>query len=154
MTTTKQSQIWLMLCTFIGLTACGGGGDGGGSPSGSNSSGAAQTLALSDLNVAYENALQSTYHLDVDVMLSQLSGIAAYISICDNSQAKGSIVQIDYNHCLIKAPLQDGTARFELSTANHYDSLIAVIWPLEENNSPITFLYQHSGERAGTWLIQ
>ncbi len=151
---TTYTRIWLWLTSLTALTACGGGDGGGGSPSNSNGSSSAQTLAIGDLDVAYDNALQSTYRVDVDVLLVRLMGIPAYISICDNNEAQGDIAKVDYDHCLVKAPLEDGTARFELTAANHCDSLIAIIWPLEENSTPITFSYQHSAERSGTWLIQ
>ena len=149
-----------ILASMAMMTGCGGGGgEGGSSGSGSASSPtaasvAAQTQSIDDLNISYDNSLESVYQIDVDVILNQLAGKQAYISICDNGEAQGDENQVDYDKCLVKSSLDDGLAEFDLRVVNHCESLIAVVWVMEPNQTPLVYTFDHDGQKESNWLIQ
>lgn len=153
------------LACLILLTGCGGGGGGDEGGSGSaGSSGAASTpttaaasaqaQTLDELNISYDNNLESVYSVDVDVILSQLADKQAYISICDNSSAQGDANLVDYESCLVKSSLAAGLAEFDLRVVNHCDSLIALIWVMEPDQTPLVYTFDYNGQKENTWLIQ
>ncbi|WP_194435969.1 hypothetical protein [Vibrio fluminensis] len=150
----KMQTQWLLTGMFtLVLVGCGGGGGGGGSDdNGSGSSAAsapsAPTRAMSDIVVASDNTLSSTYQLTVDVNLTQLAGKQAYIVICPTNGQ-----QIDYDSCFTKASLDDGIGKFELLLPNHQQSLIAEVTPMEAGSNPLTFTWQYDNQAQSTWLI-
>lgn len=129
-----------------------GGGDGGGSSSASTPS--VEPLTIDKLEVSYDNNLASTYNLNVSVELPALSNGTTFISICDNSSAAGDLAKIDYNQCLIKSSLNGGMASYQLTVANHNSELIAVVWPLKQNSSPMTFTFERTNLSEEEWHIQ
>lgn len=158
-----------ILASMTLMTGCGGGGGGdeGGSGSassgtGSNPSGSstnvvtasAQTQSITDLSISYDNSLESVYQVDVDVVLNQLAGKDAYISICDNAEAQGDANQVDYDNCLVKSSLEDGLAEFDLRVVNHCESLIAVVWVMKPDQTPLVYTFDHDGQKQSSWLIQ
>lgn len=151
-----------ILASMTLMTGCGGGGGGGEGGSGSASSGSstsvvaasAQTQSITDLSISYDNSLESVYQVDVDVVLNQLAGKDAYISICDNAEAQGDPNQVDYDNCLVKSSLEDGLAEFDLRVVNHCESLIAVVWVMEPDQTPLVYTFDHDGQQQSSWLIQ
>ncbi|TFH89556.1 hypothetical protein [Vibrio ouci] len=148
------------------LVACGGGGGGEsassspsgtstGSESGSESEGAAatgQALSLTDLQIEHSNSLTSVYNVDIDVSLPHLAASHVYISICDNSG--GSLENVDYTKCLVKAALQNGQGEYQLRVPNHCQSLIAVVSIMEPDVDPLVYTLNHNNQAQTTWLIQ
>lgn len=149
-----------ILASITLLVGCGGGGGGdgdGGSAGGSSASvtaASAQTQTLSNLNISHDNNLESIYQVDVDVVLGQLAGQKAYISICDNGAAQGDANLVDYDNCLVKSSLDDGLAQFNLRVVNHCESLIAVVWIMQPNQTPLVYTLDHDGQKESNWLIQ
>ncbi|ROV61594.1 hypothetical protein EGH82_04355 [Vibrio ponticus] len=146
----KMQTQWLLTGMFtLVLVGCGGGG-GGSSDNGGGSAAApsAPTRAMSDIVVASDNTLSSTYQLTIDVNLTQLSGKQAYIVICPNNGQK-----IDYDSCFTKASLDNGIGKFELLLPNHQLSLIAEVTPMEAGSNPLTFTWQYDNQAQSTWLI-
>ena len=145
------TKLYLVTCFSLCLTACGGGGGGGGSSSPSAGSSGAATPTLQDLKIDKENTLESVYHLSVDVDLADLDGKQAYIAICDNSAGEANI---DYDQCLIKASLKQGSGQFDLRVANHCDSLVAVVSVMEQGVPVRYYQHQHDGQAETVWYIQ
>ena len=148
-----------ILASMTLMTGCGGGGGGGdeGASSGGSASftaASAQTQNITDLSISYDNSLESVYQVDVDVVLNQLAGKDAYISICDNAEAQGDPNQVDYDNCLVKSSLEDGLAEFDLRVVNHCESLIAVVWVMEPDQTPLVYTFDHDGQQQSSWLIQ
>lgn len=148
-----------ILASMTLMAGCGGGGGGGdeGASSGGSASftaASAQTQNITDLSISYDNSLESVYQVDVDVVLNQLAGKDAYISICDNAEAQGDPNQVDYDNCLVKSSLEDGLAEFDLRVVNHCESLIAVVWVMEPDQTPLVYTFDHDGQKQSSWLIQ
>lgn len=147
-----------ILASMTLMTGCGGGGGGGEGASGggtaSFTAASAQTQSITDLSISYDNSLESVYQVDVDVVLNQLAGKDAYISICDNAEAQGDPNQVDYDNCLVKSSLEDGLAEFDLRVVNHCESLIAVVWVMEPDQTPLVYTFDHDGQKQSSWLIQ
>lgn len=151
-----------LLLASLGLSACGGGGGGdeGGSSANADvvqtspsTTPAATTEGLQALSISYDNDLASVYTLNIDVMLNELNGKIAYLSVCDNRTAQGDLSLVDYDQCLVKSSLNNGLAQIDLGVANHWSSLIAVVWVMEEGSVSTSYTYQHQGESEAVWLI-
>ncbi|WP_260259494.1 hypothetical protein [Vibrio intestinalis] len=154
---TAIKYYFYLLLTAL-LIGCGGGG-GGGSNGGSGGSGSTtppattNTLTVQDLAIDPDNKLESVYQVDIDVDISATSTQRAFISVCDNSDAKGDISQVDFDMCLLKSSLTQGKGSFDLRVANHCEELIAVIWIMEQGRQPMTYTLSHDNQRETTWTI-
>jgi hypothetical protein len=161
MTMNTKSTMPLFSSILASMTLMAGCGGGGGGDEGASSGGSASFTAASaqtqnntDLSISYDNSLESVYQVDVDVVLNQLAGKDAYISICDNAEAQGDPNQVDYDNCLVKSSLEDGLAEFDLRVVNHCESLIAVVWVMEPDQTPLVYTFDHDGQKQSSWLIQ
>lgn len=143
------TQLSLTACISLSLVACGGGG-GGGSSSHSSGTGAS-SIKLKDLKIDSGNALESVYHVSVDVALSSLNNKQAYISICDNSEG---VDNINYDQCMVKAALKNGQGQFDLRVANHCESLVAVISVMEAGAPAMVYQHHHNNQTESSWYIQ
>ncbi|WP_159653577.1 hypothetical protein [Vibrio atypicus] len=146
----NQLKLSVILSCSLGLIACGGGGGGSSSSSGGSGSTKAP-VELKDLKIDNDNALESVYHVDIDVSLPGLDSKQAYISICDNSNG---VDNINYDQCLIKAALKDGAGQYELRVANHCDSLVAVVSVMEPGTPAMIYTLEHDNQAHTDWLIQ
>lgn len=82
--------------------------------------------SIDDLVVAATNGLTPSFVLRVDVTSAPERG---YFSLCNAYQQTSSqAYQVDYQSCLLRAPLNQGALYRELQVANHHQQLIAVIW--------------------------
>ncbi len=97
----------------------------------------------------YDN-LRSTYTLDVEVDLD-LTG-RAYISIC-NGDGVTSLMDINYEDCLLRSPLTNGKLNHQIKVANHLNNLVAAIWQFDgSENQMITF--KASSDQEQSFVIE
>ena len=151
-----------MTCSLL-LVACGGGDDGDGSNSSPTASAApapsavplptSTRLSVTDLNIAPENNLESVYTVDIPVDISAVSTSRAFISVCDNSIAQGDLTKLDFENCLLKGSLSQGIGNFDLRIPNHCKELIAIIWIMEKNRTPLTYTLSHDNQKETYWMI-
>lgn len=146
-----QVQLSVITCLALGMIGCGGGGGGGGGTSSGGSSTPVSSVSLEDLRIDDDNSLESVYHMAIDVMLPELASEQVYISVCDNSNA---IEQINYDDCLIKAPLHQGRGQYQLRVANHQKKLVAVISVMNPSEKTRYYQHTHNNQTEVTWFIQ
>ncbi|MBB1313601.1 MULTISPECIES: hypothetical protein [Aliivibrio] len=159
--TNKVNRLFLIFILSL-LAACnsesgGSGGQGGTNPSGSSPSEtptpSTSPMSVFDLEIGAENSLHSVYNLDIDVDISETSTKRAFISICDNSIAKGDLSKVDFDMCLLKGNLNEGVGEFELRVANHCEELITIIWIMEKDREPLIYTLSHNNQKESYWLI-
>lgn len=145
----------LVLILVLGLlTACNSDSGGSDSGGGSNSSGSSpSSMSVLDLEISTENRLTSVYTVDIDVDISEISTKGAFISVCDNSTAKGDLSKVDFDMCLLKGKLEQGVGSFDLRVANHCEDLVTIIWIMEQDRDPLIYTLSHNNEKESSWVI-
>lgn len=162
--TNTMSAKWIVLLFTALVAGCGGGGGDEGGSGGNeilginddtnNDTTSQPSVSVRDLKIDRDNTLSSVYEVDVDVDISAQSTARAFISICDNSDAKGDLKAIDYDNCMIKGRLDQGIGQYDLRIANHCTELIAVIWVMEKDRDPMTYTLTHDKSKQQYWGIR
>ncbi|AZL86430.1 hypothetical protein EIJ81_18730 [Aliivibrio salmonicida] len=159
--TNKVNRLFLIFILSL-LAACNSESGGSGGSGGTNSLGSspsetpepsASPMSVFDLEISAENSLHSVYNLEIDVDISEISTKRAFISICDNSIAKGDLSKVDFDMCLLKGNLNEGVGVFELRVANHCEELITLIWIMEKDREPLIYTLSHDNQKESYWLI-
>ena len=144
------------------LTGCGGGGgEGSSSNDGINAAGDTNTGAdeivkqgLDDLNIDQDNKLVSVSELEVMV---QINSRRSFLNICAQEVFQSDLDQIDYERCILRAPLDDTPGTFKLTLPNHIDKLIAIVWFYEADKQPLVKKWQRNSDAGGpveeTWRV-
>lgn len=123
----------LSVLSILTLVACGGGGDAGGesssapapAPSPTPAVEQPQAVTTADLVVDANFTLNtfSEHTLDVDVS-NRLNG-RMFINVCELVDEVSE--QLNYQSCLLTAPLKDGRLSISLTVSNSVDALGAEI---------------------------
>ncbi|TDM52107.1 hypothetical protein [Aliivibrio fischeri] len=150
----KMGRICLILGLMILIAACNSDSSGSGDSTYSGGSSSTPSVqSVMDLEISAENNLDSVYSVDVDIDISSISTKRAFVSICNNSDAKGDLSKLDFDMCFVKGNLEQGIGEFDLRVANHNDELITIIWVMEKDREPLTYTFSHNKQKESYWLI-
>ncbi len=65
--------------------------------------------------------------------------------------------QIDFENCILRAPLDDALSSFKLTLPNHIDSLVAIVWFYEADKQPLVRKWKRSKNGSvsieGIWRV-
>ncbi len=151
------------LTVTTALTGCGGQGDsadtssnGGTNVAEDSDTGADESVRqnLDNLHVDQDNELVNANELEVVV---QVNGDRSFLTICaaENYQSGGD--QIDFENCILRAPLDDALSSFKLTLPNHIDSLVAIVWFYEADKQPLVRKWKRSKNGSvsieGIWRV-
>lgn len=141
-----------ILLSVITLVACGGGGGGSGAESAPDPTPAAPPLSnntatpstnptappavedpapenitsTKDLSVSETFDFTSSYDVAVNINLG--AGTNRYLNICNDFQRTSGQTNVDYDSCVLQAPLDDGQYQGTLSLTNDSTELVVAIW--------------------------
>jgi len=132
----------LLASVFITVASCGGGG-GSNDVSSNGGSGVSQAPQrnLDELYVLQENELAAVVELNVEV---QINADRSFLSICGDPGEELNVNTIDYDHCILRAPIDNNLSRFKIMLPNHIDSMVAIVWFYEPDKQPIVQRWQRS----------
>ncbi|MEM6983857.1 MAG: hypothetical protein AAF510_12840 [Pseudomonadota bacterium] len=143
-----MKKLTVILCSLSLLTACGGGGDESAAPVPTNVAppvadpvtprpqGMASLVINNDFN------LSTKFNLAIDVALSR-GDERAYLNIC---QKKSNTERADYNNCLFRAPLTQGTLTTTLPMSRQDITLVAEIWFYDTSTQPLAYTWQFDSQ--------
>jgi len=149
-----QTVMIILLTGVIGMTlaSCGGGGGGEAAPSAASSSNVISNVnperKLKDLYIDPSNELTALTELSV---LVQMKTTRSFLSICPESAVGIDVNNLDYDSCIIRAPLDDNPTALKLMLPNHIDNLVAIVWFYQAGKQPLVTEWQRS-TAAGTAL--
>jgi hypothetical protein len=135
-----------MIVLFIGtmsitLASCGGGGGGeAASPSNVTGNGNPEQK-LEDLYIDQTNELTAMAELNV---LVQMKSARSFLSICPEPAGGIDVNNLNYDSCIIRAPLDDNPTAFKLMLPNHIDKLVAIVWFYQAGKQPLVAEWQRS----------
>jgi len=137
----KIMTILLIGAISMTLTSCGGGGGGeAGSPSNVTGNGNPERK-LEDLYIDQTNELTAIAELNV---LVQMESTRSFLSICPEPAGGIDVNNLNYDSCIIRAPLDDNPTAFKLMLPNHIDKLVAIVWFYQAGKQPLVAEWQRS----------
>ncbi len=89
---------------------------------------------LTDLTINAHNELLSVSQLHIEV---QINANRSFLSICSNLPKVLDLNRIDYDKCMLRAPLDNSLKTFSLTLPNHIHELVAIVWFYDTNKAPI-----------------
>jgi len=150
-------QITVAVFLSLLMIACGGGGSGDAGSDGIVSSPpdtaappatpAPTGAAAIDVPVGFDFA--STTTLPVTVLLNDSAPAKAYLTVCRSTPAG-----VDYDRCLLRAPVSAGRYDGELLLPNHVDSLTATVWSFSPASVVRSVAWERPSEGPGALRVQ
>jgi hypothetical protein len=138
----KIIPTFFLIAVFLSVAGCGGGGGGGGNDASSNNSnGTIQgpPQSLNELRISSENELSTVAELNVEV---QINANKSFLSICDIPGEEIDVDRVNYEKCILRAPIDNNLNTFKITLPNHIDSLVAIIWFYETGRQPLVQRWQ------------
>lgn len=89
----------------------------------------------------------STGSLDIDVNIKSLEYTRAYINICYVNDD----LNIDYQNCVVNAPLKNGRMQSEIELANDVELLYMAVWQYGIDETPLSAVWQRTD--GMTWNV-
>ena len=137
----KIMTILLIGAISMTLTSCGGGGGGeAASPSNVTGNGNPERK-LEDLYIDQTNELTAMAELNV---LVEMESTRSFLSICPEPAGGIDVNNLNYDSCIIRAPLDDNPTAFKLMLPNHIDKLVAIVWFYQAGKQPLVAEWQRS----------
>jgi len=157
----KFSGFTLTLTILATLSGCGGGGSGGESTGISTVDGSTSAVVngsdnrgLDDLEVNRDNSLSAISELSIEI---EMNARRSYLSVCPGPVGDIDVNTLDYNSCMIRAPINASNNEFKLSIPNHLDSLVAILWFYDTKQEPFVTHWQREGIKGAaivsSWRI-
>ncbi len=130
----------LLTAVFITLASCGGGG-GSDDVSSNGGSGVNQAVQrnLDELSVHQDNELLTVAELNVEV---QINADRSFLSICGDPGGELDVNTVDYEQCILRAPIDNNYKTFKIMLPNHMDRLVAIVWFYETGKQPLVQRWQ------------
>ncbi|NRA62245.1 MAG: hypothetical protein HRU25_15370, partial [Psychrobium sp.] len=88
---------------------------------------------LTDLTINAHNELLNVAELHIEV---QINANRSFLSICSNLPKVLDLNRIDYEKCMLRAPLDKSLKTFSLTLPNHIHELVAIVWFYDTNKAP------------------
>jgi hypothetical protein len=154
----KIRCLTLTLTMLATLISCGGGGSSGGSTTATGSVNATESdsevRSLGDLEISRVSGLSTVSRLNIEI---EMSAGRSYLSVCPEPAGEIEVNTLDYNSCMIRAPINASRNVFELDVPNHLDSLVAVLWYYDTEKAPFVSRWQRNSAKGAafdsTWNI-
>ncbi|WP_082972353.1 hypothetical protein [Shewanella sp. UCD-FRSSP16_17] len=99
--------------------------------------------SIDDLIVDADFDLQAAFNLDIDVALESTQ--RGYFSLCDQYEQNGAQVTVNFESCLLRGALDEGSLNEALLVANHQQNLVAVVW-FYDGSDPIYQMWSYDIE--------
>lgn len=109
--------------------------------------------SIKNLRIDRNNKLHSTYELDIDIDISNITQNRTYISICSDMKSRETSSSIDYKDCFLKSSIIDGIKSTQLRLPLHITKLVAILWFFESDQPPLVHHYSQSFTGEQVWNI-
>ena len=92
----------------------------------------------SNIEVARDFNFKTARKVAVDFNVEEARGLITDVSICTDYQvtAQGGY-EVDYDSCLLSAPMFDGRLAADVMLVNEYQSILGIVWLPEEGSEPV-----------------
>jgi len=87
----------------------------------------------------WENELSTVDELNVEV---QINADRSFLSICGDPGEELDVNTVDYEQCILRAPIDNNLNAFKIKLPNHVDSLVAIVWFYETGKQPLVQRWQ------------
>jgi hypothetical protein len=151
----KISSFTLTLTMLATLISCGGGGSSGGSGESSTSTGSvnatesdSEVRDMGDLEISRASGLSTVSRLNIEI---EMSTGRSYLSVCPEPAGEIEVNTLDYNSCMIRAPINASRNVFKLDVPNHLDSLVAVLWYYDTKKAPFVSRWQRNSAKGAAF---
>lgn len=158
-------KLLVSLVTTAALVSCGGSEQSKSTPTNATptqqtSDSAAQGSSVvvephtqtGNLTVSPTFEFSSSFALEVNVDLESANGQSAFFNLC---VSKGDNLTPDYQQCLVRSKMSNGTLLQSLTVASHHDSLIGeVVFFDEAKNSLFYYWKRDASRKAQVFVIK
>ena len=87
--------------------------------------------------------LQAAFNLAISVGLDSTK--RGYFSLCDQYEQNGAEITVNFESCLLRGALNEGSLGEDLLVANHQQHLVAVVW-FYNGSDPIYQMWSYDME--------
>ena len=153
----------IIMTLSLPLIGCGGGGGGSddSSPTATQSTpNTTETTTEEDQNtgsgeseIAPEFNLTSIQEVLVSIDISAQTTDKTYLSVCHLKETDTNVAEIDYENCVIRSVVEDGTFSGSFKSAPHFEELAVAIWFYDTAQDPIESLISRADMDTGEVLI-
>lgn len=99
--------------------------------------------SIDDLVVDADFDLQAAFTLGIDVALESTQ--RGYFSLCDQYEQSGADITVNFESCLLRGALDEGSLNEALLVANHQQNLVAVVW-FYDGSDPLYQMWSYDME--------
>ncbi|NMP32091.1 hypothetical protein HII17_10975 [Thalassotalea sp. M1531] len=148
----NKSLIILLLST---LTACGGGSESTKEPTISSTIAPQSSdidITTGELISTPEFSFIGSFDLTINIAEAPEGSIQYYINICSEFTEENNEIIVNYDSCMLRTFLTSQPQSFELALSESQSTLVAQIWPMENNAVVIDVFWQKQGE-VSVWNI-
>lgn len=75
--------------------------------------------------------------LKINLDIPEARGEEATVSLCTEYNPGGTVYEINYDSCLLRAPLIDGRFKHEISLTNQFEAVVAAVWFQNPDIAPV-----------------
>ena len=135
-----------IMCAFL-MVGCGGGGGSESSqpvataqpPSAGTGTTPPEPIKTQDLVASQEFDFSTQTELVIDVSLPELTQ-RSFLNVC---YSEPTSERIDYNNCVLRVALLDGTLRKTVTLNQANQTLLADIWTVSASSEPLQYQWQN-----------
>lgn len=98
---------------------------------------AEQSNQTGQIAVSAEFDFRTSQNVSVLLDFPEARGQRATVLICTDYSGSGNSYNVDYNSCLVRAPLVDGRLAHDMQVLTRYDKALGVVWFAEPGNGPL-----------------
>lgn len=99
--------------------------------------GTEQTGPSSQINSAPEFGFRTSSEVSVSLDFAEARGQRATVLMCTDYTPTGDAFTVDYDSCLVRAPLLDGYFEHDFNVMTRHQSIISVVWFAEPGQAPL-----------------
>jgi len=89
------------------------------------------------LNVQNDYNFDASRRTVVTMSVPQAVGEKAEASFCTDYSFDGVDYEVDYDSCVLHAPLVNGQVSEEINLGNHHSSVLGIVWLQDSNADPV-----------------
>ncbi len=147
---------FLNILFVLNIISCGGGG--GGEESTKTPAPAAPTVPEAEQttnDLVSNTAFDFSSGFDLSLTLASIDGATNhyYVNVCSDYAIENGVQAINYESCKIRTSFTANEQAFKISLSVEETNLIAQIWPMENNASPINLFWDRNAD-GDIWVIR
>ena len=93
------------------------------------------------------------YELTINLSGMESSGINYHVNVCSQFEKQGEDYKVDHQSCRLRATFSDAAQDFKVCLGADETELIAQIWPIVDNATPVNLFWNES-THGDTWQVE